>query len=122
MRTFHLPAVSLLGLGLAAILACPVAAQQPFVTDDADITDKGTFTLEVANELDRLQFSSLPETYQNVTSATLAYGVTKNLEISVGGEFLGLFTTEDPRLVRGVGDTTLGAKYNLLKEKKGTRR
>jgi hypothetical protein len=63
-------------------------AQQPFVTDDVEVADKGKFTLETANEFDRLQPSSLPDEYQNTLHATLSYGLVKDVEISITGQLL----------------------------------
>jgi hypothetical protein len=97
-----------------------LTAQQPFFTDDADVTEKGKFHLEVSNEFDILQRSSLPLKFQNATRATVAYGITKNVEVSVTGLFLAVASGENPRLVGGVGDTTFSVKYNFLKERKGS--
>jgi hypothetical protein len=97
-------------------------AQQPFVTDDVEVADKGKFTLETANEFDRLQPSSAPDEYQNSAHATLSYGLVKDVEISITGQFLALISRESPRVVGGIGDTTLAVKYNFLKEKDGSRR
>ena len=121
MRRFHLSRVVLVFSVAALCIAYPAAAQQPFVTDNADVTDKGKFHFQFANEFDRFQLSSLPNTHQDVTSITLAYGVAKNLELSVVGQFLGLSSTSDPRLVRGLGDTTFSVKYNFRQEAKGSR-
>lgn len=96
-------------------------AQQPFIVDDADVTEKGKFHLEVANEIDKLQASALPSDYQNATRAVFSYGLTKNLEISVGGQFLMIASRENPRLIGGIGDTHLGLKYKLREEKEGSR-
>ncbi|HZT57953.1 MAG TPA: hypothetical protein VFA21_04925, partial [Pyrinomonadaceae bacterium] len=47
---------------LLLLFAAPAAAraQQPFYTDDADVTDKGKFHLQVANEFDVLQRALYP--------------------------------------------------------------
>ena len=95
-------------------------AQQPFFTDDADVTEKGKFHFELTNEFDKLPVSSLPVKYQNGTRATLAYGLAENLEISVGGQFLTLASDESPRLIGGTGDTTFAVKYNFLRERESS--
>ncbi|MEP6903846.1 MAG: hypothetical protein ABJA66_19140 [Actinomycetota bacterium] len=102
-------------------LASGVQAQQPFVTDNADVTEKGKVHLEIANEFDQLQPSSLPVEYQNTIRATLAYGLVKDLEISVGGQFLTLASRARPRFIGGIGDTLVAVKYNFRKERKNSR-
>ncbi len=108
---------------LFAICAIPfcVAAQQPFITDDTDVTEKGKFHLEIINELDKLQPSSLPLRYQNATRATIAYGLAENVELSVASVFLTVASRESPRVVAGIGDTTIAVKYNFRKEKENSR-
>lgn len=96
-------------------------AQTPFVTDNADVTDKGKFHLEIADEFDNLQPSSFPVDYQNGLRATLAYGLIKNVEISVSGQYLTIISNDKPRYVGGIGDTTFGAKYNFYKEREDSR-
>lgn len=110
---------SLLGVCLMPAL---LIAQQPFLTDDANVTDRGRFHVEILNEFDWLQRSSAPLRYQNATRMTLAYGLAENLEISVTGAFLTVISHERPRAVAGYGDTTLSAKYNVLRESEGSPR
>lgn len=98
-------------------------AQQPFLTDDADVTDKGKFHFEISSEFDKLPSSSFPVKYQNGLIATLDYGLAKNVEISVSGNFLTLINKQidSLRYIGGAGDTTLSAKYNFLHEHKKSR-
>src|SRR5690348_16800209 len=96
--------LTLFAIGFASLAAF---AQQPFVTDDTDTAEKGKFELEVTNELDRLHHSAFPETYQNGTQVSLSYGLTKNVQVSIEGNFLGVFSREDPRSVAGISDTTV---------------
>ena len=98
-----------------------VRAQQPFVTDDADVTEKGKFHYEVADELDNLQPTSLPVEYQNGVRATVAYGLLKDVEVSIGGQFLTLVSQPRYRSVSGIGDTTLAFKYNFRHEQENSR-
>jgi hypothetical protein len=112
-------------IALSFLLICAVPllgrAQQPFVTDDADVTQKGKFHFQLTNELDRLQRSSLPVKYQNGTRATLGYGLIKNVEISITGQFLTLVSEGSPRLVGGIGDTAFAFKYNFRRERVDSR-
>ena len=106
-------------LVLLALFFCilPIYTQTPFNTDNADVTSKGKFHFEFINEFDRLQPTAVPDTHQNGTRATVAYGLAKNVEISVTGQYLGLVSVPHPRLIGGIGDTTLGIKYNFYRER-----
>lgn len=99
------------------------AAQQPFVTDNADVTDKGKFHFETSSELDRLQKSLFPIKHQNTLRAMFAYGIVKNVEVSVTGDFITLVSDRSvsPRFVSGVGDTTFAVKYNFRHERENSR-
>ncbi len=110
---YHVPLV------LFALVFCtlPIYTQIPFNTDDADVTGKGKFHFEFINEFDRLQPTSVPDTYQNGARVTVAYGLAKSVEISVTGQYLGLASSQHPRLIGGIGDTTLGIKYNFYRER-----
>jgi hypothetical protein len=100
-----------------------ISAQQPFLTDNTDVTDKGKFHFEVGNEIDRLQSVLFPDKYQNGFHATLAYGLMKNVEVSITGTHVVLVsnTGAERRLVGGIGDTTIAVKYNFIHEHEGSR-
>ena len=102
------------------VLAHFSSGQQPFNTDDADVTEKGNVHLEVINEFDGLPRSSSPVKYQNGTRMTLAYGLAKSVEISVTGQFLTVISEGRPRVVGGIGDTTFAVKYNIREERDGS--
>ena len=108
--------VAVLGVCLCVYVLI-VPAQQPFVTDNADVTEKGKFHFEIANEFDRLQTPSLPVKYQSGAHATLAYGLVNNVEVSVTGQYLGLVSGGHPRVSDGISDTTFSVKYNFYKER-----
>ncbi|HVF47862.1 MAG TPA: transporter [Pyrinomonadaceae bacterium] len=112
-----------LSISLLVIFGLPIGilGQQPFLTDDTDVTEKGKFHLEIINEFDLLQRTSRPLRYQNATRATIAYGVAENVEVSVASVFLTVRSGEAPRTAAGVGDTTIAVKYNLLKEKEDSK-
>src|ERR1041384_2223755 len=76
---------------VAFLSAISVHAQLPFYTDDADTTPKGKFHLEISNELDWLQQSSLPGTRQNTSVFSLNYGLTDRIELGVNAPYLGIF-------------------------------
>jgi hypothetical protein len=101
--------------------ACGVAwAQQPFYTDDADITSYRRFHMEISNQLSWLQRSALPATKQNTTVFQLNYGLTKNFEIGMDGPLIGLYQQQTPTTV-GNGDFNITFKLKLRTEQAGSR-
>src|SRR5258707_15796898 len=54
-------------------------AQQPFSTDDADVTSKGWVHVEAFNEYDWLQPSLGPHLRQNTTNMRVNYGLGNSL-------------------------------------------
>src|SRR6266496_1915431 len=52
-----------------------IKAQQPFYTDDSDVTDRHKFHLQLSNEYDILQRSAYPSLRQNTTVFELDYGL-----------------------------------------------
>jgi hypothetical protein len=110
----------------AVVFAATAAhAQQPFITDDADVTDRGKFHFEFSNEFDLLQRDAFPGIRQNTASVELAYGLWPNVEISLDAPLITIFNarrTGASRTVSGIGDANLSVKYNFLREREGSRR
>ncbi|HXG66510.1 MAG TPA: transporter [Blastocatellia bacterium] len=118
------PCVNLaLALLLLSGAASPAQAQQPFFTDDADVTPKHKFHFEFANEFDILQKSAFPGLRQNTSSFTLNYGLLENVEIGINAPLIAIFNDRgaSPRAVFGVGDINISAKYNFRQERPGSR-
>lgn len=113
-----LPALFLLGF-----FAATTEAQQPFTTDDADVTAKRKFSLEIGNEFDILPRVDFPALRQNTSSFEITYGLLNNIEIGFSSPLLGILSSHvvTPKNVFGVGDSTLHVKYNFYKERKGSR-
>jgi hypothetical protein len=112
------PAFAIFGLLLCFSL--PLAhAQQPFVTDDADVTPKGKFHFEFSNQFDWLQRSAFPSVRQNTSDFEIVYGLLESVEISVAAPVIMIFNTQGtvPGRVSGLGDMNLAVKYNFLKER-----
>ncbi|PWT81609.1 MAG: hypothetical protein C5B44_03530 [Acidobacteria bacterium] len=107
---------------LLCLLCCTADAQQPFYTDDADVTEKGHFHLEFSNEYDLLQRSLFPNLRQNTADLELDYGLAKNLEVGVESPLITIFNAPEilPRAT-GIGDTNFSAKYNFIKEREHSR-
>lgn len=110
-------------LALALAWPAPAAAQQPFSTDDADVSPKGATHVEVFNEYDWLQKSQQPHVRQNTLNMRVNYGVTDRLELDLDAPLLMIFneSTTTPQRPFGVGDTNFGVKYNVREDDHGAR-
>lgn len=97
----------------------PALAQQPFNTDDADVTGRGKWELQFINEFDILQRSLFPNLRQNTADFTLNYGVSERVEIGIETPLIALFkgTGASPHTAFGLGDTSIEIKYNFRKER-----
>jgi hypothetical protein len=109
-------------LFLLCALPSAARAQQPFVTDDADVTPKGKLHFEFSDEYDALQHSLFPARAQNTADAELDFGLGHGVEVGVESP---LITIRNARGAQpsafGIGDTNLSAKYNFMKEDEGLR-
>lgn len=110
-------------LALLFLVSPAVQAQQPFVTDDADVTPKGRFHFEFSNEFDLLQRAAFPSLKQNTADFELDYGLFEGVEIGVAAPLLTIFNAAgtNPKIVTGIGDMNLSVKYNFRKEKENSR-
>src|SRR4030095_10552618 len=101
------------------VVVSTAAAQQPFVTDDADTTPKGHFHFEFSNEFDWLQRETFPSRQQNIADFELDYGLLDRVEIGIESPLLTIWNARgnNPRTPSGLGDTSLSFKYNFLKER-----
>jgi hypothetical protein len=110
-------------LALFLLVSSAVQAQQPFVTDDADVTPKGRFHFEFSNEFDLLQRASFPNLKQNTADFELNYGLFEGVEIGVAAPLLSIFNAAgtSPRTVTGIGDMNLSVKYNFRREEENSR-
>jgi hypothetical protein len=107
----------LLGAGL-----CVAAfAQQPFYTDDADVTERRHFFLEISNQHAWLQRSSFPFTKQNTTVLHLNYGLTNKFEIGVDAPMIALYQKNKP-VTMGQGDFNTTFKWRYQDERSGSMR
>ena len=75
---------------LAAALLWPsiAAAQQPFYTDDADVTPRGKVHFDFFNEYDWLKAGQAPHQRQNTFNMKMNYGLTDHLELDLDSPLL----------------------------------
>ena len=95
-----------------------LAAQQPFYTDDADVTPAGKVHIEAFDEYDWLQRGQRPHIRQNTVNMRVNYGLGKGLEVDLDSPLLTIVNDATVRPLRafGIGDTNFGVKYNLRPE------
>jgi outer membrane putative beta-barrel porin/alpha-amylase len=111
-------------LALAFLIPASAYSQQPFVTDDADVTPRGHFHFEFSNEFDLLQRASFPSLKQNTADFELDYGLFNRVEIGIAAPLLTIVNQRDttPRKVTGIGDANISLKYNFLSERESSSR
>jgi len=110
--------------GVLIFVNLPASAQQPFVTDDADVTPKRKFHFEFSNEFDWLNGSAFPSLKQNTADFEIDYGLLDRVEIGFEVPFLTIANDRAtiPRLPSGIGDANISVKYNFLTERDDSRR
>jgi len=113
----------LFGVVIVFVISHSAHAQLPFYTDDSDTTPQGKFHLEISNEHDWLQQSSLPGKRQNTTVFTFNYGVTNRIELDVNGPFIKIYNDQTSTIGNpsGIGDTQFGVKIRLRNEREGSK-
>lgn len=107
----------------AAVLCSGSAfAQQPFITDDTDVTPRHKLHFEFSNEFDVLPRSSFPNLKQNTADAELDYGLFRNFEVGIEAPVLTIVNDHSAPFRRptGLGDVNLSFKYNYLREREGS--
>jgi hypothetical protein len=120
-------AQSVLSLHIARLIliicvSCSVSGssrgQQPFITDDADVTQRRKFQLHIANEFDILQRSQYPLLRQNYSAFELDYGLLDGVEVGFIVPLLVISNSHivTPKTLFGFSDSTLHVKYNFYKE------
>ena len=108
---------------LLLLLCGPAAllhAQQPFNTDDAEVTDYHRFHLECADEFDILAQDSYPNLRQNTLNCKVAFGAVHNVEVGLDNQHIVLFNANSllvPRTAAGLGDLDFSVKWKICPEK-----
>jgi hypothetical protein len=91
----------------------PLYAQMPFYTDDPAVTEPKKLHVEIFDEFDGLQSSQFPDLRQNTANFKINYSPLRTIEVDVDAPYLTISRTAGAETSRGVGDTNLGAKWNL---------
>jgi hypothetical protein len=102
---------SLLLFGLLA--ANPLWAQMPFYTDDPAVTEPHIIHVEIFDEYDGLQSPQFPDLNQNTLNARINFSPLRHLELDLDVPYLTIDRASGSRTSHGVGDTDLGAKWNI---------
>jgi len=107
---------------MVVFLGSAVPGQQPFVTDDADVTPKHHVHFEFSNELDWLNRNAFPSLRQNTADFELDYGSFTDVEIGIEAPFLTIWNDRSTLLKgpSGIGDTNISFKCNFLTERDGS--
>jgi hypothetical protein len=91
----------------------PLHAQMPFYTDDTAVTEPKKLHIELFDEFDGLQSSQHPDLRQNTANLKINFSPLSRLELDVDVPYLAIYRAPGSQTSRGVGDTNLGAKWNL---------
>jgi hypothetical protein len=108
---------------LMLLSALPLRAQQPFYTDDAEVSDRGALRVELSNEFDLLQHSAFPGLKQNTLVYRFGYGLTSRIELGVDAPLIAILKASSvaSRDAFGPGDTNFAVKYKVAEEHPGSR-
>jgi hypothetical protein len=91
----------------------PLRAQMPFYTDDTSVTDPHTLHVEMFDEFDGLQSSQYPDVSQKTANVRINFSPARGLELDLDVPYLAIYRGPAYQTSHGVGDTNLGAKWNL---------
>ena len=115
MRSWIRTLLVLAGLAACARLA---SAQTPFLTDDAEVAEKGHWNFEYFNEYAVLPKSAFPDHWQETNNFVIQYGLLRNLEVNV--DFPIILINRDTGTALpdafGFGDFDFAAKYKFFDE------
>jgi len=102
----------------AALGAATTSAQQPFVTDDAEVTARGRLHFEYANEFYILQKSARPNLRQDTNNFVVQYGLLDGVEVNMDFPLIAIGNARGSGTpsVFGLGDVDFAAKWNLVPE------
>ena len=107
--------------GLLLSCAGISSAQQPFVSDDAEVTARREWHFEYANTFAVLQKSGYPNLRQDTSNFVIQYGLFEHVEVNMDFPLIGIVNARNSGMpsVFGLGDVDFAVKWNLLAEKPG---
>src|ERR1017187_8440203 len=91
-------------------------AQQPFLTDDPNVTARGKFHFESYNQFAVLSVIARPGLSQDTTNLVLQYGLLERVEANVDIPLLLLMNDRKSANAFGLGDLDFAVKVRLLDE------
>ncbi len=112
-------ASAVLSAGLLCLgAATSVAAQQPFLVDDAEIAAPGLWHVEVSSQVDVLRPSARPVRWQNVLEWEVNYGMGARIELAALLPVVSLVSDAPGgrSSAHGPGDSTLAAKWRITRD------
>jgi hypothetical protein len=97
---------------------------QPFVTDDAEVTPRGRFHFEYANEFYILQKDAYPNLRQDTSNFVIQYGLFDGLEVNMDFPLIAIGNAQGSGTpsVFGLGDVDFAVKWNMVREIPGSSR
>jgi hypothetical protein len=104
--------------GSFLLLAGRGLAQQPFLTDDAEVTEKGHWHFEYANEYYVLQKKAYPNLRQDTNNFVIQYGLFERVEVNMDFPLISIANSRGSGTpsVFGLGDVDFAVKWKLLEE------
>ncbi len=114
-RPRHLTRPAILA-GLLLLCAGLTRAQQPFATDDAEVTAKGHWHFQYANEYAVLQKSDYPNLRQDTSNFVIQYGLFDGVEVNMDFPLIGISNARGTPSVFGLGDVDFAVKWKLVQE------
>jgi hypothetical protein len=102
---------------LCLVISGPAAAQQPFFVDDADVTPRADWHVEISNQIDRLKAAAYPARWQNTLEWEVDVGVADRVEIALVAPVISILSDRRTNVssVSGIGDTQVGVKTRFTK-------
>jgi len=107
--------------GLLLSCAGISSAQQPFVSDDAEVTPRREWHFEYANSFAVLQRTSYPNLRQDTSNFVIQYGLFEHVEVNVDFPLIAIGNAKNSGTpsVFGLGDVDFAVKWNLIREQPG---
>jgi len=108
----------LLCLVLFGAISVGARAQQPFASDDAEVTPKGNWHFEYFNEYAALSRNVAPDLRQDTNNFVVQYGLLSDLEVNLDFPLIAIDRAHHSSLANafGLGDVDFAAKYKLMAE------